>query len=221
MTTRPLLAIDASTYRGTAAIVDGTTVIGEAEVRMRGADEERLMPAVAALLEQAGLRPAALGGVVCGEGPGSFTSLRIAAAIAKGIVTATGQPLLAVPSLLLMIAGAAQPLPPGRYLSLLDAMRGDWFAARVAIDAGRVTMDGEQGVLDTSGVARVLESEQRVAVGPGQAIDCSPHARGVARLGGPGGLLRAVDAATWEPSYGRLAEAQVRWEQSHGRPLVA
>jgi tRNA threonylcarbamoyladenosine biosynthesis protein TsaB len=28
-----------------------------------------------------------------------------------------------------------------------------------------------------------------------------------------------VDLASWEPSYGRLAEAQVRWEAAHGRPL--
>jgi tRNA threonylcarbamoyladenosine biosynthesis protein TsaB len=30
-----------------------------------------------------------------------------------------------------------------------------------------------------------------------------------------------VDLAGWEPDYGRLAEAQVRWEAVHGRPLTA
>ena len=28
-----------------------------------------------------------------------------------------------------------------------------------------------------------------------------------------------VDLASWEPAYGRLAEAQVKWEAAHGRPL--
>jgi tRNA threonylcarbamoyladenosine biosynthesis protein TsaB len=28
-----------------------------------------------------------------------------------------------------------------------------------------------------------------------------------------------VDLASWEPDYGRLAEAQVRWEAEHGRAL--
>jgi tRNA threonylcarbamoyladenosine biosynthesis protein TsaB len=28
-----------------------------------------------------------------------------------------------------------------------------------------------------------------------------------------------VDLATWEPAYGRLAEAQVKWEREHGRAL--
>jgi tRNA threonylcarbamoyladenosine biosynthesis protein TsaB len=30
-----------------------------------------------------------------------------------------------------------------------------------------------------------------------------------------------VDLATWEPNYGRLAEAQVKWEAAHGRALTA
>jgi tRNA threonylcarbamoyladenosine biosynthesis protein TsaB len=30
-----------------------------------------------------------------------------------------------------------------------------------------------------------------------------------------------VDLERWEPSYGRLAEAQVKWEAAHGRPLKA
>jgi hypothetical protein len=29
-----------------------------------------------------------------------------------------------------------------------------------------------------------------------------------------------ADLASWEPSYGRLAEAQVKWEAEHGRPLA-
>jgi tRNA threonylcarbamoyladenosine biosynthesis protein TsaB len=28
-----------------------------------------------------------------------------------------------------------------------------------------------------------------------------------------------ADLASWEPSYGRLAEAQVKWEAAHGRSL--
>jgi hypothetical protein len=51
------------------------------------------------------------------------------------------------------------------------------------------------------------------------SADWLPHARGAAHVlvsliaSGP------VDIDTWEPAYGRLAEAQVRWEETHGRPL--
>jgi hypothetical protein len=34
-----------------------------------------------------------------------------------------------------------------------------------------------------------------------------------------GGAHRVDDVGGWEPEYGRLAEAQVRWETLHGKPL--
>jgi len=33
------------------------------------------------------------------------------------------------------------------------------------------------------------------------------------------GLAKPVEITTWEPEYGRKAEAQVRWETAHGREL--
>jgi tRNA threonylcarbamoyladenosine biosynthesis protein TsaB len=42
----------------------------------------------------------------------------------------------------------------------------------------------------------------------------------VARLLAPTIAREPVDLASWEPDYGRLAEAQVRWEAAHGRSLV-
>src|SRR5687768_3804716 len=53
----PLLVIDASTYRGTVALVDGRSVLAQRDAMMRGESEERLMPAVAAVLADRGLRP--------------------------------------------------------------------------------------------------------------------------------------------------------------------
>ena len=123
MSASPLvtLAIDAATYHGSVAVLRGAVVAAEREVAMRGEREERLMPAVAEALTAAGAGVGEVGRVVCGGGPGSFTSLRIAAAIAKGIAAARGVPLYEVPSLALIVAG--HPLPMGRYLAVLDAMR--------------------------------------------------------------------------------------------------
>jgi tRNA threonylcarbamoyladenosine biosynthesis protein TsaB len=49
----------------------------------------------------------------------------------------------------------------------------------------------------------------------------NPHARGVARMMATLLGRGPVDIDTWEPQYGRLAEAQVKWEAAHGRPLPA
>ena len=48
------LALDAATYVGTVAIVDDDRVLAERETAMRGRDVERLMPAVAEALHDAG-----------------------------------------------------------------------------------------------------------------------------------------------------------------------
>ncbi len=211
------LALDASTYTGTVAVLEGTRLVAERSVAMRGQHEERLMPAVAGCLAAAGwpaVRPAQ---IVCGEGPGSFTSLRIAGAIAKGLVLALGVPLLAAPSLGLIVAGAAG-LAPGRYVAALDAMRGDAYVAPVTVGVdGRVTAIGDVTLVPSAELP--LLATGATLIGPGQQVDALPHARGVAGLLGRG-LLRSVDADRWEPRYGRLAEAQVKWEAAHGRSLT-
>jgi tRNA threonylcarbamoyladenosine biosynthesis protein TsaB len=215
------LALDAATYVGTVAVVRGSTVLAECEVAMRGERAERLMPAVAAALAQARVTVRELEAVVCGAGPGSFTSLRIAAAIAKGIAAARHVPLHARSSLALLIAAAATPLPDGVYVPALDAMRGEVFAAVVTVAGGAIADEGplhRMAERDLGPYARRLGAR---VVGPGRELDLRPHARGVTRDAvwrRGGGRVSLTD---WEPDYGRLAEAQVQWEAAHGRPLRA
>ena len=70
------LALDASTYAGSVAVLRGRAVLAECTVAMRGEREERLMPAVAEALAEVGASPRDVAEVVCGGGPGSFTNLR-------------------------------------------------------------------------------------------------------------------------------------------------
>ena len=216
------LAIEASTYRGSVAVLRGSDVVADASVAMRGATEERLMPAVAQVLASAGIGPSMLRRVVCGAGPGSFTSLRIAGAIAKGLALAHGVPLYAVSSLLLVATGGARPLAPGRYLVVTDAMRDEWFAVAIDADgAGAATLAGEPARLRADEVAARATVLGAPRIGPAEADEQWPHARGAGRLlpmilaGDP------VELASWEPTYGRLPEAQVKWEAAHGRALPA
>ena len=117
------------------------------------------MPAVADVLRGAGGKVADVARVVCGGGPGSFTSLRIAASIAKGIAHARELSLHAVSSLWLVAAGARPALEPGEYLAVLDAMRGEWFTAPMLVGP-----DGS--VVQTAGwsLHPLGELERRAAV---------------------------------------------------------
>lgn len=214
------LAIDASTYLGTVAVLRGTTILDEREAAMRGEREERLMPAVAEALEAAGVRPGELARVVCGGGPGSFTSLRIASSIAKGLCVARGLPLFAVPSLALMRPKGRTGLQAGRWMAVLDAMRGDLYAALLDVDEdGRVSASSPVRLIAAVDAERVaLEFDARLlGIAPG--VDAAPRAGALATVATA--LVAEVPLTSWEPAYGRLAEAQVKWEAAHGRALTA
>lgn len=214
------LVLEAATYAGSAAVLDGSRVMGERSVTMRGREHEALMPAVAALLDACGISPARLDRIVCGAGPGSFTSLRIAGGIAKGLAMAAAIPLVPVSSLALIVA--SQPrVAPGRFLPAIDALRGEHYVALY-----EVTEDGDVRPLEptrlvpSAGVQATAAALGAAALGPGQpdrSVD--PHARGAARLTRLLDATAPADLAAWEPAYGRLAEAQVKWESEHGRPL--
>jgi tRNA threonylcarbamoyladenosine biosynthesis protein TsaB len=213
------LVVDASTYVGTTAVMRDGDVVAEGDAAMRGRDSEALMPAVAGALERAGVRPPLIDRIVCGAGPGSFTSLRIAASIAKGFALGVGCPLFAVSSLALLIAGDGAPAA-GRYLAVLDALRGEAYVAGYSVVAsGGIDVILTERLVRQQDVAQVASVLGAVTIGPGQGIDRAPHARGARSLealisaGGP------VDLASWEPGYGRKAEAQMRWEAAHGQPL--
>ena len=218
---RVTLALDASTYIGTVAVLRDHVLVAEGDALMRGEQEERLMPRVASVLAEAGYAVRDVERVMCGGGPGSFTSLRIAGAIAKGIAMGNDVPLYGVSSLALIVAGHRPSLADGRYLALLDAMRDERYAALYAVTNGVVTEIETVGRVAVADLALLCEQKGARAIGPREMIDAAPHARGVALM--LDGILAAgaVPLDSWEPEYGRLAEAQVKWEAAHGRPLPA
>ena len=116
------IALEGATYEGSVAILRGGQVLSD---RSLGSDNggvqrsgrgERLMPALAECMAEAGVLSNAIVRIVCGSGPGSFTSLRVAGSVAKGLASGYGVDLYEVSSLLLTVAGATTNLAPGPYL---------------------------------------------------------------------------------------------------------
>jgi tRNA threonylcarbamoyladenosine biosynthesis protein TsaB len=177
------------------------------------------MPAVSSALAMAGISGASVDRVICGAGPGSFTSLRIAAGIAKGIAYGVGVPLYAVSSLALILA--ASEAPAGIYVATLDAMRDEWYAAVCSrTDAGVVEELKPAVLVAKADLDQFAASVHASVIGSARG-GAEPHARGCVALAGVIDRPGPVDPDRWEPSYGRLAEAQVKWEAAHGRPLGA
>lgn len=215
------LALDASTYRGSVAVLDDTRVLIQSTAAMRGQDRERLMPTLADALRAVGASYQTVERVVCGAGPGSFTSLRIAASIAKGIAVGRSIPLFAVSSLALIVAANVTdgPRGPRRYLAVQDALRGECFVAEFEHHEGAVRQVAPVRLIANELLESVAAESDARAVGPELRENWLPHARGVALLLDEIVGAAPVDLPSWEPVYGRLAEAQVKWEAAHGRAL--
>ena len=94
----------------------------------------QLIPHALQLLEQAGWRLAQLDAIVFGRGPGSFTGLRTACAVAQGLAFGANVPVLPVDTLLALAEQARWqqnwPLQrPLGVLALLDARMDEVYSA--------------------------------------------------------------------------------------------
>ena len=107
---RHWLAIDTATDLASVAV--GSPPVTQAAAFVQGARQHaaQILALVEQVLAPTGVRPKELAGIVLGDGPGSFTGLRIGWAAAKGLAQETGLPLRTVPSLMAAAAGAARVL---------------------------------------------------------------------------------------------------------------
>ncbi len=231
-------ALDTATDVGSVAVgTPGGPVSLVTVGRRRHAGE--LVPALARALHAAGADWADLGGMVVADGPGSFTGLRIAFATALGIARqCPGLIVVTVPSLVAAAyAGSAGLSEAGCGLpvaALYDALRGAVYAAVCDVaNGGRLLVPP---TLTTVGELQARGVRAGIAVGDGAHVHAeavrrwtgrppagppegAPRAGALVALVGSPHANRVLDLARWEPVYGRPAEAQLKWERTHGRAL--
>lgn len=94
-----LLAVDTSTAQVGLAIYDGAQVIGEFAWRSTQRHTVELAPAVSDLLDRCGCRVEGVRALGVALGPGSFTSLRVGLALAKGLAFSRQIPLIGIHTL--------------------------------------------------------------------------------------------------------------------------
>lgn len=86
---------------------------------------ERLVPEMQRLTQGAGIQLSQLQGIVCSQGPGSFTGLRIGIAAAKGIGEACAAPVLSIGTL--SAIDYAHRDMPGLVISAIDGKKGRYY----------------------------------------------------------------------------------------------
>ncbi|MBI9044356.1 MAG: tRNA (adenosine(37)-N6)-threonylcarbamoyltransferase complex dimerization subunit type 1 TsaB [Anaerolineaceae bacterium] len=117
-----LLSIDTSTQWIGLSLYDGDMVRAESVWKSSNYHTVELAPAIERLLKQCDLVTSQLSVLAVALGPGSFTSLRIGLAIAKGMALSLNIPIVGIPTLDIL-AAAHQPgnIP---LLAVLQAGRG-------------------------------------------------------------------------------------------------
>ncbi|MBK6424248.1 MAG: tRNA (adenosine(37)-N6)-threonylcarbamoyltransferase complex dimerization subunit type 1 TsaB [Gemmatimonadetes bacterium] len=216
------LAIDTATDRASIALGGPGLVAARAEVVGARRHAAELLPAIERCLAEAGLGYGALEGIVLADGPGSFTGLRVGAAVAKALVRARRMPLWVTPSLL--VCAAARGTVDGVVLAVSNALRGDLFAAAYRVSPSGVETILAPAVLRPDAIHALVPAPVAI-VGPAASTLGSPPTWPEAAMlldlvGRAGGVRQVAAVAAWEPEYGRPAEAQVQWELKHGRPLA-
>jgi tRNA threonylcarbamoyladenosine biosynthesis protein TsaB len=209
-----LLAIETATEACSVAVLVDGAIRERFEIAPRR-HAELTLPWAGELLAEAGVAKSQLDAIAVGRGPGAFTGVRLAIALAQGIALALDRPLLPVSTL----AALAMRADGDRILAAIDARMGEVYLGAFERDGDGVVALAEEVVVRPD-LATVPPGDGWRGVGTGfgavdgalqahlgarlVAVDASalPHAADVARLGA---LLYArgewVAAERIEPAY--------------------
>jgi tRNA threonylcarbamoyl adenosine modification protein YeaZ len=183
-----IFAFDTATSVATCALVVDGKLRGERRTEARS-----VLAGADALLREAGVDPDGLDLLVVGTGPGSFTSIRMGLAAARGLGLALGVPAAGASSLHAFAGG--EPV--------IDARRGEVFVSGPAVARPEdLAVAGRRLVGDGAVRYRDVLEAAGAEIPPDDHPDHLPHAHLlVAHAGAPG------PAEAIEPTYLRLPDA--------------
>ena len=122
-----LLAVETSTELCSVALLRGEELFVE-ETLAENRHSELLLPMLRRILKRSRLAARDMDAFAFGQGPGSFTGIRIACGIVQGLAFAAARPVVPVPSLLAL----AEQTNESRVVSALDARMGEAYLAAYA-----------------------------------------------------------------------------------------
>ena len=205
-----VLALDTSTeYLSLALFIDGEIQVRETQAGQR--HSELTLPMLEVLLVEAGVSLRSLDGLAFGQGPGSFTGIRIACGIAQGLAFGADLPVVGIPTLLALAAQSDHP----RVIACLDARMNEVYHAvyqRCDEEWSEIHAPG----LYSAQTVPVVDGQNWLGIGSGFKVadgalrlhyadqlsivwdDRYPHAREIAQLGAQH-LAQGQGVPAWKP----------------------
>ncbi len=163
----PLLAVDTSSLRSSIAIRDSSGAVHHWSGNGQTASHnEELTSEITGLMARVGLRYEDLSGLIFGNGPGSFTGLRIGLSVLKGLAVGLKIPLIAHSSLE-AIGHEAKEI--GELVTVVsDARRGELFVLFMEkVEGGALRAIGEPSIQSPQAV---VELTHKLALSRGISV---------------------------------------------------
>lgn len=207
-----LLVLDTATETVHLALTTPDGVLARA-VEGGARSSVTTLPGLQALVADAGLAWAEIDAVGFGRGPGAFTGLRTACAVAQGLALGLGKPVLALDTLMAVAESARQASaalaltlaesPDTLLWVLQDARMSEVYAAAYRLDPAQGWVQARAPVLWPLDHLRAQVQAGAVRCAAGSALAAYPDA--VAGLAGPsdaqaqprGEALAALALAAW------------------------
>ncbi|WP_276353901.1 tRNA (adenosine(37)-N6)-threonylcarbamoyltransferase complex dimerization subunit type 1 TsaB [Cohnella caldifontis] len=220
-----VLAIETSTASLAAAVVRDGETLGSVQSFAERNHSVLIVPEIQALLKECGVSPDSLGAIAVGQGPGSYTGVRIAVSVGKTLAWAWGKTLLGVSSLEALALGAWRTYKenaggsiagPVWLVPVMDARRGQVYTARFLADAsGRWERLDADGIRLAAEWAEQLRTEAAAGMGPAPAIlaagEIGPQLEAAFGAGNETGpAIRLVPHAMEAVSVAELAAERLR-----------
>jgi len=138
-----LLAFDTSTELLSAAVMKDGLLVAQENTSGGAKASALLIPALLSLLGQAQLATSELDAIVFGRGPGSFTGLRTACAVAQGLGFGGNVPVLGIDTLHAIAEEARHCSGATRVVAVLDARMHEIYTAKYAFDGSEWKREGD------------------------------------------------------------------------------
>lgn len=167
-----ILVFDASSEWCSAALAVGNERFSAAEQQPRK-HAQLLLPMIESLLKDGGISPAELDGIAFGKGPGSFTGLRIAMAVAQGLCLGSSAKALGISSLQALALQAIKAAGESRICAVMNAHMGEVFCAAYENHGNLPVAVTEESLVAPESVHEVLPESDGSWIGAGDGFSFS------------------------------------------------